>query len=65
MAKRFEEEIGRRLTAIEKDLKDHMNRTLLLEQFQARWSGAFLALTGLATLAGVAFAAINAWAKIH
>jgi hypothetical protein len=57
----FRAEIRADLLEIKVDLKEHMSRTSLLEKFQARWSGAFIALTAMATLAGVLASAVKIW----
>ncbi len=55
----FETEIRTVLVEVRADLKEHMRRTEALERFQAKWSGAFLAMTGVASLSGFAYTVVR------
>lgn len=57
----FRAEMKADLTEIKTDLRHHIARTEALERFQAKWSGAFIALTALATLAGIGASAVKIW----
>lgn len=58
-------EIIRRLDKIDTNLEDHMARTSALEKFQAKWAGAFMTLTALATLAGIVAAVFKVAEAFH
>jgi len=55
----FRTEVRASLGEIRSDLKEHMRRTDALERFQARWSGAFIALTTLGTVGGIVIAVLK------
>lgn len=59
----FKTEVSKRLDKIDANLEKHMSRTELLEKFQARVVGAFLAVGALGTVATLALRAFDIFGK--